>query len=136
MKTPKCNCDTNDTESFCPQCCPEEYECVEQPHIQAYFEKKFAKGREPLEEGDELNGRMYFHLQRAWHFTCKDFDSLSDKRFTIENLCKNYDIIANKSGIGPKILAKLREIASKHGIEVITKYRDQTVKGPYTIPIR
>lgn len=112
------------------------YECVNQPHIQAYFAEKYAKGDELMEEGEELSGRIYYSLRRAWHWTCKEFISEQDKKFTIENLCKNYDTIANKSGVGPKALTKLKAIALRHGIEVVSKYQEKADRGPYIIPIK
>lgn len=41
----KCKCIPNDTESFCTICCPEMYECLEEPHIQAYIEEKLNKAK-------------------------------------------------------------------------------------------
>lgn len=112
------------------------YECVEQPHIQAYFAKKYANSGDLIEEGEELSGRIYHSLRRAWHFTCKEFTSESDKKFTIENLCKNYDTVANKSGVGPKALTKLKAIALRHGIEVVSKYHREADRDSYIIPIK
>ena len=136
METKECTCNKANEEEFCPLCCPEMYECVEWPHVQAYFAEKYAKGKGLTEEGEEFSGRIYYSLRRAWHWTCKELAPESDKEFTIENLCKNYDTIANKSGVGQKALAKLKEIALRHGVEVVSKYQERADHGPYIIPIK
>lgn len=45
MKTPKCKCIPDDTESFCMICCPEMFECLEEPHIKKYIEQELAVAR-------------------------------------------------------------------------------------------
>jgi len=99
---------------------------------------------------NEFTTRSYNALLTAWAYTCgangaktsmswEEFRKVKEsaqKTFTIANLCKNYDRVANTSGVGPKALSALRYLAEKHGLQIKSEFPDPDVKKTTTIPIK